>query len=70
MELLHFLLIQISHLPLSNGFEMHKGYRTLNKIVKNEGGEVIEITRKTNKSPTFSHYITPKVTKFVTKTNR
>ena len=25
---------------------MHKGYRTLNKIVKNEGGEVIEIKRK------------------------
>ena len=25
---------------------MHKSYRTLNKIVKNEGGEVIEIQRK------------------------
>ena len=25
---------------------MHKSYRTLNKIVKNEGGEVIEIHRK------------------------
>ena len=24
---------------------MHKSYRTLNKIVKNEGGEVIEINR-------------------------